>query len=176
MKLNEKILYYRKKAGLSQEALAAKIGVSRQAVSKWEVGDTAPELDKLVALTKAFGVTTDELLGLEEPGRETEPDNQPQTPHIPDDVDWVVRGYAKFRRWYAPIYVGVFMLAFGIWMCVGSFGTHYDNTFIEETMRPVRYASAAMAALGAGEVIWGVVRLIRHRKKEKDGKGQGRKP
>ena len=166
MKLNEKILYYRKRAGLSQEALAAKVGVSRQAVSKWELGDTVPELEKLVALAKAFGVTTDELLGLEEPAQGAE-QTAPQPSRFPEDVDWVVRRSAKFRRWYAPIYVGVFMLAFGIWMCVGVFGTHYDNTFIEETMRPVRYASAALAALGAGEVIWGVVRLIRHRRKEK---------
>lgn len=166
MKLNEKILYYRKRAGLSQEALAAKVGVSRQAVSKWELGDTVPELEKLVALAKIFGVTTDELLGMKEPMRETQKP-VPQPSRLPEDVDWVVRRSAKFRRWYAPIYVGVFMLAFGIWMCVGVFGTHYDNTFIEETMRPVRYASAALAALGAGEVIWGVVRLIRHRRKEK---------
>ena len=38
MKLNEKILYYRKRAKLSQEELAARVGVSRQAVSKWELG------------------------------------------------------------------------------------------------------------------------------------------
>ena len=174
MKLNEKILYCRKRAGLSQEALAAKIGVSRQAVSKWELGDTVPELDKLVALAQAFGVTTDELLGMREPVRETEKP-APQTSRLPEDVDWVVRRSAKFRRWYAPIYVGVFMLIFGIWMCVEVFGTHYDNAFIEETMRPIRCASAALAAFGAGAFIWGVVRLIRHRRKEKNGRGPERK-
>ena len=67
MKLNEKIYYYRKKAKLSQEELAARVGVSRQAVSKWELGDATPELDKLVALAMAFGVTTDELLSPDEP-------------------------------------------------------------------------------------------------------------
>lgn len=175
MKLNEKILYYRKRAGLSQEALAAKIGVSRQAVSKWELGDTVPELDKLVALAKTFGMTTDELLCLEEPGRETEPDNQPQTPPIPEDVDWVLRKSARFRRWYTPIYVGLVMLVVGIWMCILNFGAHYDIPFVEKTMRPVRCASAAMASLGAGEVIWGVVRLVRHRREEKKKPAQDRK-
>lgn len=72
MKLNEKINYYRKQAKLSQEELAALVGVSRQAVSKWELGDATPELDKLVALARAFGVTTDELLS---PG---EPEEAPQ--------------------------------------------------------------------------------------------------
>ena len=67
MKLNEKILYYRKAAKLSQEELAAQAGVSRQAVSKWELGGATPEVDKLLALAKAFGVTTDELLSGDEP-------------------------------------------------------------------------------------------------------------
>ena len=68
MKLNEKIYYYRKRAKLSQEELAAQVGVSRQAVSKWELGDATPELDKLAALAKAFGVTADELLSEERAG------------------------------------------------------------------------------------------------------------
>ena len=174
MRLNEKILYYRKKTGLSQEALAAKVGVSRQAVSKWELGETTPDVEKLVILAKVFGVTTDELLGLEEPTRGAE-QTAPQLSRLPEDVEWVVRRSAKFRRWYAPIYVGVFMLIFDIWMCVEVFGTHYDNAFIEETMRPIRCASAALAAFGAGAFIWGVVRLIRHRRKEKNGRGPERK-
>jgi transcriptional regulator with XRE-family HTH domain len=44
MKLQDKILYCRKKAGLSQEQLAERIGVSRQAISKWETGDAVPEI------------------------------------------------------------------------------------------------------------------------------------
>lgn len=72
MKLNEKILYYRRAAKLSQEELAAMVGVSRQAVSKWELGDATPEVDKLLALARAFGVTTDELLDGGEPSRDRE--------------------------------------------------------------------------------------------------------
>lgn len=62
MKLNDKILYCRKKAVMSQEALAEKLGVSRQAISKWECGTAAPELENLYAISKLFGVTTDWLL------------------------------------------------------------------------------------------------------------------
>ena len=58
MKLSEKIYYCRKKAGMSQEALAARIGVSRQAVSKWETGEAEPELGKLRLLAEAFGAGT----------------------------------------------------------------------------------------------------------------------
>lgn len=65
MKLNEKIAALRKAAGMSQEELAARCGVSRQAVSKWELGDATPEVDKILALAQVFLVSTDELLGHE---------------------------------------------------------------------------------------------------------------
>ena len=74
MTLSGKILYCRKRAGLSQEALAEKLGVSRQAVSKWETGEAVPELSKLVLLAAAFGVTTDWLLS------ESEPEPEPIEP------------------------------------------------------------------------------------------------
>lgn len=76
MKLNEKILYYRKAAKLSQEELADRVGVSRQAVSKWELGESTPDVDKLLSLARAFGVTTDELLSEAEPAAKVPP---PQT-------------------------------------------------------------------------------------------------
>lgn len=66
MKLNEKISLYRKKSGLSQEAFAEKIGVSRQAVSKWETGESVPEVSKLKAIADCFGVTVDFLLSEDE--------------------------------------------------------------------------------------------------------------
>ena len=65
MKLNEKIVECRKRMGISQEELALRIGVSRQAVSKWELGDATPEVDKIITLSRIFDITTDELLGNE---------------------------------------------------------------------------------------------------------------
>lgn len=75
MKLHEKIMYCRKKLGLSQEELALKIGVSRQSVSKWETGETSPEISKLPLLAECFNVTTDWLLSEEDeiPTEEHEP-------------------------------------------------------------------------------------------------------
>ncbi len=61
--LSEKIYTLRRKSGLSQEQLAEKIGVSRQAISKWEGGLSTPELDKLKALSECFQITIDELTG-----------------------------------------------------------------------------------------------------------------
>lgn len=80
MKLNEKIFFFRKRAGLSQEALAEQVGVSRQAVSKWELGEATPELDKLLALARAFSVTTDELL------RDTPIPEEPETADASPDT------------------------------------------------------------------------------------------
>ena len=62
MKLHEKIYSQRKLKGLSQEELAEKLGVSRQAVSKWETGEALPEITKLKGLAEVFDVTTDFLL------------------------------------------------------------------------------------------------------------------
>ena len=62
MKLHEKIFNQRKLKGFSQEELAEKLGVSRQAVSKWETGEALPEITKLKGLAEVFGVTTDYLL------------------------------------------------------------------------------------------------------------------
>lgn len=62
MNLSEKLLTLRKEKGLSQEELAAQISVSRQAISRWEVGDTLPDVENLLALSRVFGVSTDFLL------------------------------------------------------------------------------------------------------------------
>ena len=60
--ISKKVQEHREKNGLSQEMLAEKLGVSRQSVSKWELAQALPEVDKIVAMSKLFGVSTDELL------------------------------------------------------------------------------------------------------------------
>lgn len=62
MNLSEKIRRLRKKRGISQEQLAQLLEVSRQSVSRWEAGQTLPELEKVVLLSEVFDVTTDYLL------------------------------------------------------------------------------------------------------------------
>lgn len=62
MILADKIIELRKKNGLSQEELAEKMNVSRQSVSKWEGAQSIPDLDKILALSQIFGVSTDYLL------------------------------------------------------------------------------------------------------------------
>ena len=62
MNLSKEILFQRKKRGLSQEELAQQLHVSRQSVSKWEAGQSLPELDKIVLLSEIFEVSCDYLL------------------------------------------------------------------------------------------------------------------
>ena len=64
--LGQRIAAERKKLGLSQEALGEKMGVSRQAISKWESDGAVPEIEKLIAMSKLFGVSLGWLLGVEE--------------------------------------------------------------------------------------------------------------
>lgn len=67
MTTGEKIAAMRRELGLSQEALADKLGLSRQAVSKWEADQAVPGMDNLVELAKLFGVPVDTLLRPDEP-------------------------------------------------------------------------------------------------------------
>ena len=67
MNIADRILSLRKVGGLSQEELADKIGVSRQAISKWESAQSLPEIDKIIALAALFEVTTDYILTGAEP-------------------------------------------------------------------------------------------------------------
>ena len=62
MILADKIVSLRKKAGWSQEELAEQLGVTRQSVSKWEGAQSVPDMDKVVQMSRLFGVTTDYLL------------------------------------------------------------------------------------------------------------------
>ena len=62
MNLSDRIQYLRKVRGISQEGLAEKLGVSRQAVSKWESEQSMPDLDKIISMSDYFEVTTDYLL------------------------------------------------------------------------------------------------------------------
>lgn len=64
--MGQRIAQQRKKLGISQEALGEKMNVSRQAISKWEADGAVPEIDKLIALSKLFGVSVGWLLGVEE--------------------------------------------------------------------------------------------------------------
>lgn len=71
----DKLITLRKKAGWSQEELAEQLGVTRQSVSKWEGAQSVPDIDKILQMSRLFGVTTDYLLK----------DDQGEPEYTPDD-------------------------------------------------------------------------------------------
>ena len=77
--LSERIYELRRKNGFSQEQLAEKIGVSRQAISKWESGASTPELENLIAISKCFNITVDELTTDRTPCSENANTGKPDT-------------------------------------------------------------------------------------------------
>ena len=62
MKFQDKLQVLRKQTGMSQEKLAEKIGISRQAVAKWEVGQSYPDVDKIIILSDLFKISIDKLI------------------------------------------------------------------------------------------------------------------
>lgn len=114
MNVSGKILQCRKKAGLSQEALAERIGVSRQAVSKWETGEAMPELPTVVALAKEFGVTTDWLLSdaaeipaAEIPAAEIPTAEEPKTEPAPSRPKRDAKYWVNRYGWLLGVYVSL---------------------------------------------------------------------
>ncbi len=85
MAISDKILNLRKERGLSQEAFAEMLGVSRQSVSRWESGAVVPDIDKIILLSELFGVSTDYLL---KPDPISTPEAvDPDTPNLDDTAE-----------------------------------------------------------------------------------------
>lgn len=89
MNIHEKIALLRRKNGWSQEQLAEWTDVSRQTLSRWESGRTAPNADQIVRLSRLFGVTTDQLL-LDEFSFQAP--TAPESPIVPDSVRCITEG------------------------------------------------------------------------------------
>ena len=115
MTMGEKIQDLRRRSGMSQDALAEQLGVSRQAVSKWERDEAVPEADKIVSLAKAFHVSTDYLL-MDEPAPQVSP-VQPQF----NSTNTILRRLERFVRRHG--YKGGFALSgIGALVCAVSQG------------------------------------------------------
>lgn len=98
MKFSERLSDLRKRKGLSQEALAEQLGVSRQAVSKWENGEAMPELSKLELLCRIFEVSPNDLMGYEESRGEESPSAKTEKSRNGNQraVFWLVIGCMGF--------------------------------------------------------------------------------
>lgn len=132
MKLAEKIYQERRKLGLSQEQFAERMDISRQAVSKWESGQSMPDLDKIVAMSQIFGVSTDYLLKEDETVseevfdevesdtyQELEPEAATSSQGMPESLQELsIDEIASYQTTYMTstkrIALGVFLCIFGV--------------------------------------------------------------
>lgn len=102
MELGERIQRLRKMQSISQDELADKIGVSRQAVSKWENQQSIPDLDKVIMLSDHFGVTTDYILkGEETTQQENRSFNTSQLLYIASTAFLVIGLLSAFDGWFS---------------------------------------------------------------------------
>lgn len=113
-----RLVELRQSLGLSQEALAASLGVSRQAVSKWERAEASPDTDNLIALANLYDISLDALLL----GRETPP-CQTDEPAVPSELDTEREEHRRRKkvllRFPYPVFISLCYLwlgfAFHLW-------------------------------------------------------------
>ena len=127
MTLGQRIQELRKGMGLSQEALGEALGVSRQAVSKWEGDNGIPELDKLIAMSRLFGVTVGALLGVETPAQPAQESSSGETERLETILEKYTQQTAaksELRRKWLPVaaLAAAFVLGLLLWE-IGSLRT-----------------------------------------------------
>ena len=128
MEFNNKLYELRKQKGFSQEELANRLNVSRQTVSKWEVGDSTPDMEKLIAISDLFGISLDELVLNKTP--EPAPAPQPAKSELYTNIKEKVltdenRKKAKKGLKIGAIILGVFLvidlISFVIYVALNGF-------------------------------------------------------
>ena len=88
MSLGSNLFDARKKKGLSQEAVAEKLGVSRQTISKWETGETLPDIRQAKRLSILYGLSLDELISFDLGIREIQDVIDRTSQEVSDKIDW----------------------------------------------------------------------------------------
>jgi len=153
MTFGEKLQDLRRKAGMSQDTLAEKLDVSRQAVSKWERDETMPETEKLVRIAQLFHASLDELLLDREPQTVPEPDPQPV--YRPTYRHSYVNQFRRhgYKLGYILIAIGAIICAFSlimrlVWPALGNSFLGSANGFMQDI-------SIADVPFGAEEIIIG---------------------
>lgn len=145
MTLGERIATLRKEKGLSQEALGELVGVTRQAVSKWEADKALPDVNNCVAMSKVFGVSLSHLLDLEESAPTDLNEHQLEL------VERMAERYATAqrnirRRWRWPAILLVCALMVGVaWLW----------EWLEDMNRTIDYLSDELAGM-KGDIVFGV--------------------
>ena len=138
MTFGKKLFQLRRKDGMSQEALAQELNVSRQAISRWELGEVAPDTENVLAVSRLFGVSTDYLLR-DECERE-------------EDVPSVQK--AEQSLWERQMAVGKGFLCRVLWLSLTLLFHQYRLDLAETGSAPVPMAWLLLLALAAAVWLW----------------------
>lgn len=167
MTFGEKLQELRRKAGMSQDALAERLEVSRQAVSKWERDEAMPETEKVVRIAKLFGVSLDELL-LDQPGKAAA--QLPQNSAYADMKRTVKRhGY---KAGYLLVVLGILncIVSLLMWQIWPQIGTSMLRTEPEsEFLNPYAGKSYTIIVGGEEQVITDIPEFMIEHAMEKQG-------
>ena len=112
MKFNEKLVMLRKQHNLSQEQVAEKLGVARQTISKWELGETTPEMDKLIMISELYNITLDELMKEENEGKVINDPNNTNSQKLAGMTIKILKGIGIFILIVAILYVFLMIIGF----------------------------------------------------------------
>ena len=110
MKFNEKLVMLRKQQNLSQEQVSEKLGVARQTVSKWELGETTPEMDKLIIISKLYDITLDELMKEDNEGKNVNDPNNMNSQKLAGLTIKFLKGIGIFIFIVAILYVFIMIV------------------------------------------------------------------
>ncbi|NLO86904.1 MAG: helix-turn-helix transcriptional regulator [Clostridiales bacterium] len=125
MALSEKLYALRKKSGLSQEQLAEHLGVSRQAISKWETGQSIPENEKILAISNYFNVSLDYLM--------KDIDSQDNIPQITQNVH--PKRIVNCTKWFlGAIFCVIGVVCLIIWGLLSIFSPTVSDQISESSM------------------------------------------
>ena len=151
MALSDKLYELRKKGGLSQEQLAEQLGVSRQAISKWESGKAIPESDSLVSISEYFHVTLDYLM------KENDAADSESEPVVSNENDTPSTDTGKVKRILGIVICVSGIVFLIIWGLVSVFIPSTSNQISESSMITIDgngvFLIICLAAIIAGAVL-----------------------
>ena len=130
MKFNEKMIMLRKQHNLSQEKVAEKLKVARQTVSKWELGETTPEMDKLIMISELYNITLDELVKEENQEKIVNDPNNTNSQKLAGMTIKILKGIGIFIIILVILYV--FLMIIGL-IAFNSFKIENDSTTVIQT-------------------------------------------
>ncbi len=133
MTFGEKLVLLRKARGMTQEQLAAELSVSRQAVSKWELGEATPETENVIQLSRLFGVTTDYLLFGAGPAPDTSAGTLPPDMAARQSAPAPAGRAQRIAGWVLTGLGGLGMLT--LWVLSTMIEFHVDASYVDDAGR-----------------------------------------